>query len=49
MRKAAVALLCLLCRTVPLASSELIFQRTYDVARPFGSSETITVKLTTEQ
>ena len=47
MRKAAVGLLCLLCRTVPLASSELVFERTYDVPRPFGGSETVTVKLTT--
>jgi hypothetical protein len=45
-RKAVAALLCLLCRTVPLASSEVVFERTYVVPRPFGGLETIKVTLT---
>jgi hypothetical protein len=44
-RKAAAALVCLLCRTIPLASSEVIFERTYEVPRPFGGSETVRVSL----
>jgi hypothetical protein len=47
-RKAAAALLCLLCRTMPLASSEVIFERTYQVPRPLGGSESVTVRLTTD-
>jgi hypothetical protein len=47
-RKAAAALLCLLCRTMPLASSEVVFEHTYDVPRPFGGSETVTVSLATD-
>lgn len=47
MRKAAAALLCLLCRTIPLASSEVIFERTYTVPRLLGDPETVTVRLTT--
>ncbi len=46
MRKAVAALLCLLCRTVPLASSEVVFERTYDAPRPSGGSEAIVVTLT---
>jgi hypothetical protein len=46
-RKAAAALVCLLAWTVPPASAATVFDRTYTVARPFGGSETVSVRLAT--